>query len=219
MDPQQSRESYFGFREFREPQGEVNSSVLNGEDIFVVMPTGGGKSLCYQLPAILLDGVTVVVSPLVALMKDQVDALVARGLSATLINSTISAAEQHQRIRRMRDGEFKLVYIAPERFRSQSFLEALGQITIALFAVDEAHCISQWGHDFRPDYFRLCSVVEELGRPQAAAFTATATPEVRTDIVKRLGLEQPNVSVAGFAQPNLRFIVTETETESEKYTR
>jgi ATP-dependent DNA helicase RecQ len=219
MDPQQALEKYFGFREFREPQGEVISAVLNGKDTFVVMPTGGGKSLCYQLPAILLDGVTVVVSPLVALMKDQVDALVARGLSATLINSTISLAEQQQRIRRMREGEYKLVYIAPERFRSRSFLEALGQVTIALFAVDEAHCISQWGHDFRPDYFRLGSVLEELGRPSVAAFTATATPEVRNDIIKRLGLENPNVFVAGFARPNLRFNVTETERESEKHGR
>jgi ATP-dependent DNA helicase RecQ len=219
MDPQPALEKYFGFREFREPQGEVISGILSGQDVFVVMPTGGGKSLCYQLPAILLDGVTVVVSPLVALMKDQVDALVARGLSATLINSTISAAEQQQRIRRMREGEFKLVYIAPERFRSRSFREALGQITIGLFAIDEAHCISQWGHDFRPDYFRLGSVLEELGRPQVAAFTATATPEVRADIVKRLGLETPSVFVAGFARPNLRFLVTEIERESEKYNR
>src|SRR6202048_1816929 len=219
MDPQQALERYFGFREFREPQGEVISAVLKGEDVFVVMPTGGGKSLCYQLPSILRDGVTVVVSPLVALMKDQVDALVSKGLSATLINSTLSGGEQQQRIRRMREGEFKLVYIAPERFRSRSFLQALGQITIGLFAIDEAHCISQWGHDFRPDYFRLGSVLEELGRPQVAAFTATATPEVRTDIVKRLGLENPSVFVAGFARPNLRLIVTETERESDKYNR
>jgi ATP-dependent DNA helicase RecQ len=219
MDPQQTLERYFGFRDFREPQGEVISGILHGKDVFVVMPTGGGKSLCYQLPAILLDGVTIVVSPLVALMKDQVDALVARGLAATLINSTISGTEQQHRIRRMREGEFKLVYIAPERFRSRSFLEALGQITIGLFAIDEAHCISQWGHDFRPDYFRLGSVLEALGRPQVAAFTATATPEVRADIVKRLGLETPSIFVAGFARPNLRFVVTETERESEKYNR
>jgi ATP-dependent DNA helicase RecQ len=219
MDPQQALEKYFGFREFREPQGEVISEILNGKDVFVVMPTGGGKSLCYQLPAILRDGVTVVVSPLVALMKDQVDALAARGLSATLINSTISGTEQQQRIRRMREGEFKLVYIAPERFRSRSFLQAVGQITIGLFAIDEAHCMSQWGHDFRPDYFRLGSVLEELGRPQVAAFTATATPEVRADIVQRLGLETPSIFVAGFARPNLRFAVTEIERESDKYKR
>jgi ATP-dependent DNA helicase RecQ len=219
MDPQEALEKHFGFREFREPQAEIISEILKGQDLFVVMPTGGGKSLCYQLPAILLEGVTVVVSPLLALMKDQVDALTSKGIPATLINSTISGAEQQQRIRRMREGEFKLVYIAPERFRSRSFLQALGQVTIGLFAVDEAHCISQWGHDFRPDYFRLGSVLTELGHPQTAAFTATATPEVRADIVKRLGLENPAVFVAGFARPNLRFIVTESQSESEKYKR
>ena len=217
MDPQQALEKYFGFREFREPQGEVISQILEGNEVFVVMPTGGGKSLCYQLPAVLLNGVTIVVSPLLALMKDQVDSLITRGISATLINSTISLAEQQHRIRQMRHGEFRLVYIAPERFRSRSFLEALGQVTVALFAVDEAHCMSQWGHDFRPDYFRLGQVLEELGRPQVAAFTATATPEVRADIVQRLGLEDPALFVAGFARPNLRFVVTETERESEKY--
>jgi ATP-dependent DNA helicase RecQ len=219
MDSQQALEHYFGFREFREPQGEVISEILSGNDLFVVMPTGGGKSLCYQLPAVLMDGVTIVISPLVSLMKDQVDALVSRSISATLINSTLSGPEQQDRIRRMRAGEYRIVYIAPERFRSRSFLQALGQVTIALFAIDEAHCMSQWGHDFRPDYFRLGKVLDELGRPQVAAFTATATPEVRADIVERLGLQNPKIFVAGFARPNLRFIVTETEGEFQKYER
>jgi ATP-dependent DNA helicase RecQ len=136
MDPQQELENYFGFREFREPQREIISEILAGRDVLVVMPTGGGKSLCYQLPAILMDGVTVVVSPLVALMKDQVDSLLSREIAATLINSSIPGSEQQERIRRMREGEYRLVYIAPERFRSPSFLQALGQVTIALFAVD-----------------------------------------------------------------------------------
>jgi ATP-dependent DNA helicase RecQ len=219
MQPQEALEKYFGFREFREPQSEIISEILAGNDVFVVMPTGGGKSLCYQLPAILLDGVTVVVSPLIALMKDQVDALLGRGIPATLINSTISLSEQRRRIEQMRAGEFRLVYIAPERFRSGKFLEALGQVTISLFAVDEAHCMSQWGHDFRPDYFRLGQVLDQLGHPQVATFTATATPLVRSDIVKRLGLEEPKLFVAGFARPNLRFVVTEVESELRKFER
>jgi ATP-dependent DNA helicase RecQ len=219
MGPLQALEKYFSFREFREPQGDVISAILNGEDVVVVMPTGGGKSLCYQLPAILLDGVTIVVSPLIALMKDQMDALLARSVPATLINSTISALEQRERIRQMRNGEFKLVYIAPERFRSRSFVEALGQITIAFFAIDEAHCISQWGHDFRPDYFRLGPILKELGNPPTGAFTATATAEVQGDILVRLGLENPQIFIAGFARPNLKFIVTEIQREADKYDR
>jgi len=219
MEPQHALEKYFGFREFRYPQGDVVSAILNGRDVVVVMPTGGGKSLCYQLPAILLDGVTIVVSPLIALMKDQVDALLARGVAATLINSTISNAEQRERIHKMRDGAFDLVYIAPERFRSRSFVQALGQITIAVFAVDEAHCISQWGHDFRPDYFRLGPILEELGNPPTGAFTATATEEVRGDILARLGLEDPLIYIAGFARPNLSFMVTEIQRETDKYDR
>jgi ATP-dependent DNA helicase RecQ len=212
-------EKHFGFREFLDAQEEVISTILDGRDALVVMPTGGGKSLCYQLPALMLEGVTVVVSPLIALMKDQVDALERRGISAALINSTLSPAEQQARIARLARGDFKLVYIAPERFRSRSFLDALGRTAISLFAIDEAHCISQWGHDFRPDYFRLGEVLERLGRPQVAAFTATATPEVRRDILAQLRLEEPREFVAGFARPNLRLSIHHVEKESAKYER
>jgi ATP-dependent DNA helicase RecQ len=219
MTPHDVLEKYFGFREFLDAQEEVITAIAGGADALVVMPTGGGKSLCYQLPALLLEGTTVVVSPLIALMKDQVDALARRGIAATLINSTISPRDQQERIRALARGEYKLVYIAPERFRSRSFLEALGQSTIALFAVDEAHCLSMWGHDFRPDYFRLGQVLETLGRPQVAAFTATATPEVRRDILAVLALREPREFVAGFARPNLKLLVTPVPNEAEKYRR
>jgi ATP-dependent DNA helicase RecQ len=219
MTPHDVLEKYFGFREFLDAQEEVITAITGGADALVVMPTGGGKSLCYQLPALLLEGTTIVVSPLIALMKDQVDALQRRGISATLINSTLTPAEQQERIRALARGEFKLVYIAPERFRSRSFLEALGQSTIALFAVDEAHCMSMWGHDFRPDYFRLGQVLETLGRPQVAAFTATATPEVRRDILTHLALREPREFVAGFARPNLKLLITHVANEAEKYAR
>ena len=218
-DPHLLLEKHFGFREFLDAQEEVIGAILAGHDALVVMPTGGGKSLCYQLPALMLEGVTIVVSPLIALMKDQVDALERRGIPATLINSTLSLTEQQARIRRMAAGEFKLVYIAPERFRSRSFLDALGRVTIALFAVDEAHCISQWGHDFRPDYFRLGEVLEKLGHPQVAAFTATATPEVRKDILVQLKLPEPKEFVAGFARPNLRLSIHHVDKEAAKYDR
>jgi ATP-dependent DNA helicase RecQ len=219
MTPHQVLEKYFGFREFLDAQEEVITAITGGADALVVMPTGGGKSLCYQLPALLLEGTTVVVSPLIALMKDQVDALQRRGISATLINSSLTPAEQRERIQALARGEFKLVYIAPERFRSRSFLEALGQSTIALFAVDEAHCLSMWGHDFRPDYFRLDQVLETLGRPQVAAFTATATPEVRRDILTHLGLREPREFVAGFARPNLKLLISQVAGEAQKYER
>ena len=219
MTPHDVLEKYFGFREFLDAQEEVITAIAGGADALVVMPTGGGKSLCYQLPALLLEGTTIVVSPLIALMKDQVDALQRRGISATLINSTLSPGEQQERIRALARGEFKLVYIAPERFRSRSFLDALGQSTIALFAVDEAHCLSMWGHDFRPDYFRLGQVLETLGRPQVAAFTATATPEVRRDILTHLALREPREFVAGFARPNLKLLITHVANEAEKYAR
>ena len=209
---------YFGFEEFRAGQREVISAILEGHDTVVVMPTGGGKSLCYQLPALMKEGATVVVSPLIALMKDQVDALHARGLPATFINSSITFEEQKARIARVRRGEYKLVYVAPERFRSAHFVETLRTAQIALFAVDEAHCISQWGHDFRPDYLRLREAVEQIGRPQIAALTATATPHVRADIIEQLKLSNPRAFVSGFDRPNLSINVLRTQKEREKIT-
>ncbi|HVG31756.1 MAG TPA: RecQ family ATP-dependent DNA helicase [Pyrinomonadaceae bacterium] len=209
---------FFGFEDFREGQREVVQAILEGHDTVVVMPTGGGKSLCYQLPALMKEGATVVVSPLIALMKDQVDALHARGLPATFINSSITFEEQKARINSVRRGEYKLVYVAPERFRSAHFVETLRTAEIALFAVDEAHCISQWGHDFRPDYLRLRAAVEQIGRPQIAALTATATPHVRADIIEQLALRDPRAFVSGFDRPNLSINVLHTQKEREKIT-
>ena len=210
---------FFGFEAFREGQREVVEAVLAGHDTVVVMPTGGGKSLCFQLPALMRDGVTVVVSPLIALMKDQVDALRARGLPATFVNSSLDFEEQKERIAGMRRGDFKLVYVAPERFRSSHFVEALRRADISLFAIDEAHCISQWGHDFRPDYLRLRSFRETIGSPQTVALTATATPYVRADIIEQLNLSDPRAFVSGFDRPNLSIGVVHTEKEREKFAR
>ncbi len=207
---------HFGFEDFREGQREVIDAILEGRDTVVVMPTGGGKSLCYQLPALMKPGATIVISPLIALMKDQVDALAARGLPATFINSSIPFEEQKARIQGVRRGLYKLVYVAPERFRSVHFVETLRSIDISLFAVDEAHCISQWGHDFRPDYIRLRQSIEEIGRPQVAALTATATPYVRADIIEQLNLREPRAFVSGFDRPNLSIRVVHTQKEREK---
>ena len=218
-----SLREHFGFADFREGQREVIAAILEGKDTVVVMPTGSGKSLCYQLPAMMFDGATVVVSPLMALMKDQVDALRARDLPATFINSSIAEREQWSRIDALRHGRFKLVYVAPERFRSSRFLEALKSINVSIFAVDEAHCISTWGHDFRPDYLRLKRVIQALNETgsgaQTLALTATATPYVRSDIIQQLGLTKPETFVSGFDRPNLTIDVVHTEKEREKVAR
>ncbi|MBI5394170.1 MAG: ATP-dependent DNA helicase RecQ [Verrucomicrobia bacterium] len=215
---------HFGFHEFLEGQEPVIDAVVNGQDALVIMPTGGGKSLCYQLPAMLLDGITVVVSPLIALMKDQVDGMVEKKIPATFINSSLGQAEMDDRIARMKRGEYRLVYVAPERFKSPRFVQALAPLSIALFAIDEAHCISQWGHDFRPDYLRLKWALKDLGQPQVAALTATATPEVRDDIIEQLALgkfgrKPPQVFVSGFARHNLTLAVTHTANKAEKLER
>ncbi len=170
----------FGLESFRPGQDEVVEAVLGGEDVLCVMPTGGGKSLCYQLPSLALEGTTIVVSPLIALMKDQVDTLQARGIRAGLVNSSLSMAQQNEAMDQLAAGQFDLVYIAPERLRNTRFLESLKRTKIALLAVDEAHCISEWGHDFRPDYARLGIFRKRyLSDVQTIALTATATPAVR----------------------------------------
>ena len=212
----QSYLARFGLSSFRAGQERVISTVLAGRDCLCVMPTGGGKSLCYQLPALVLDGLTLVVSPLIALMKDQVDQLQALGLPVSFINSTLSAAEQNDRLDRLAAGEFRLLYVVPERFRSGRFLDAVRAVGVKLLAVDEAHCISEWGHDFRPDYARLGHFRRLLDNPTTIALTATATDRVRRDIVELLALHEPETFITGFARPNLFYEVQMPRSERQK---
>ena len=214
----------FGFDSLRPGQLEVITDLLSGHPVVTVMPTGAGKSLCYQLPAVLLGnsgGVTLVVSPLIALMKDQVDGLQARGIAAASLTSAAGPGEQAEILNGIRAGLYTLVYVAPERFRSPRFLEALGQIgdRLGLLAIDEAHCISAWGHDFRPDYRRLGQVIAQLEPPRIIALTATATPEVRQDIATQLHMSGPHFHVRGFDRPNLFFAVERTGGTADKSTR
>lgn len=206
----------FGLEQFRPGQRDVIEAVLSGRDVLCVMPTGGGKSLCYQLPAVVLPGLTLVVSPLIALMKDQVDALSQRGIRATLLNSTIDPAAQAQRMDEIEAGLYDLVYVAPERFRSGRFTAMVERVRPSLMAIDEAHCISQWGHDFRPDYARLGEARRRIGSPPCIALTATATDVVQRDVAEQLGLHDPRLFVTGFDRPNLRYVVARTNRDDAK---
>jgi ATP-dependent DNA helicase RecQ len=206
----------FGFAEFRTAQRQIVDLVMAGRNVVGVMPTGSGKSLCFQLPALALPGLTLVVSPLIALMKDQVDHLHELGMPAALINSTVPRDIQRDRIEDAIEGKIKILYVAPERFQNDDFRAALKRFRVSLFAVDEAHCVSMWGHDFRPDYLRLRKIIAELGKPPVIALTATATPAVREDIVKQLAIEGAIEIISGFDRSNLYLGVQETSTVAEK---
>ena len=210
MELMSSLRTHFGHLQFRPGQQRIVDAVLGGDDVLAVMPTGSGKSLCYQLPAVVLPGVTIVVSPLISLMKDQVDELNRRGVAAGALHSMLDATSKREVIDAARRKALRLLYVAPERFASHTFVQLLAEIAVARFVVDEAHCVSQWGHDFRPDYRRLAAGARlcrrgdgREGRPPIAAFTATATAEVRDDIAALLGLDRPQLLVGGFDRPNI----------------
>ena len=216
MTLQEALTQYFGYQNFRKPQKEIIELVLQGTHVLAIMPTGSGKSVLYQLPALLLPDLTLVISPLIALMKDQVDALQSKGIEATFVNASLSKKEREKRYAEIRQGKYKLLYVTPERFRKEDFLEVIQKRTISLFAVDEAHCISEWGNDFRPDYTRLGDIREMLGNPTTIALTATATPAVQQDIIKQLRLSDVRIFHEGIDRPNLFLAVNEVWGEEEK---
>ena len=205
----------FGFDSFRGAQLDIVRHIVQGNDAMIIMPTGAGKSLCYQLPALVRKGVTIVVSPLLALMKDQVDSLCALGIRATCINSSISPTERYERMIGVIAGHYELLYVAPERF-SPDFIQKIKRAPIRLLAIDEAHCLSQWGHDFRPDYLRLGKVREALNNVPTIALTATATPKVQQDIANVLGIESARTFVTGFDRDNLHLRVQRVGRNADK---
>ena len=216
-DAREALRQHFGFTRFLDGQEEVVTQILGDRDLCVVMPTGAGKSLCYQLPILMRPGYGLIVSPLISLMKDQVDALVARNIPAAYINSTVPPREQHRLLWATASGQVKLLYVAPERFRAPAFRRLIEQTAPSFLVVDEAHCISQWGHDFRPDYLRMGETISHLDVPQVCAFTATATPLVRDDICTHLRRPDMQAYVAGFQRPNLSFSVIDCRSNREKH--
>lgn len=203
-------EKNFGYSTFRPGQEDIISALMQDQDVLGVLPTGGGKSVCYQLPALLKPGLTIVISPLISLMHDQIDSLKQHGISADFINSTLSQQEYAEIRSRLRRGELKLLYIAPERLENRSFIEEISRLPLTMIAVDEAHCVSQWGHDFRQSYRQISTFIDALPqRPTIAAFTATATELVRQDIIEQLQLSEPNVFINSFDRPNIKFTVKE----------
>jgi ATP-dependent DNA helicase RecQ len=209
-------EKYYGYKTFRKGQEVIINKIIKREDVLAIMPTGGGKSICYQIPALILEGITIVISPLISLMKDQVDTLKDMGIKGELINSTLSAVEESEVIRKLKNGEIKILYIAPERLESFEFINAISRCNISQIAVDEAHCISQWGHDFRSSYRKISHFISLLNsRPIVTAFTATASEEVREDIIKLLSLRSPNIFITGFDRENLLINVIKNGSKKE----
>lgn len=209
-------QKFYGYEDFRPGQKKVVDSLLNKNDTVAIMPTGAGKSICFQIPALLFEGVTLVISPLISLMKDQVDSLRQLGIAAVYINSSVSKAQLYKDLQDISAGFYKIIYIAPERLTSEYLPDSFKNLNISMVAVDEAHCLSQWGHDFRPSYRNILNFTNSLRiKPIISAFTATATPEVKTDIINLLGLKQPNVFVTGFDRPNLYFSVLRGEVKDK----
>ena len=208
MTSQEVLKKYFGYDSFRPGQDTLVEGILSGRDALGIMPTGAGKSLCYQIPALLMDGITLVISPLISLMKDQVTTLNQAGIHAAFLNSSLTPGQYRKALSLMVQGRYRIVYVAPERLLTESFLEAAGQISISMVSVDEAHCISQWGQDFRPSYLKISEFIDRLPvRPVVSAFTATATREVKEDILALLGLRDPVQVTTGFDRKNLKFLV------------
>ncbi|NCC70707.1 ATP-dependent DNA helicase RecQ, partial [bacterium] len=211
---------YFGYESFRPGQEDIILSILDKEEVLGILPTGAGKSICYQIPALIFDGITIVISPLIALMKDQVDNLNKKNIKSVFLNSSLTPSESKRILQDLKSGIYKILYIAPERLVMKKFQEEMKKIEISMIAIDEAHCISEWGHDFRPSYTRIKdsinNIFEGKNFPAIIALTATATPRVKEDIIKQLDFKNPKVFISGFKRENLELVCIKTKNDEEK---